>query len=105
MSHICKVKADPIVMAVLFDFSLRQVGAVVGDDAIPNLTTMSLTKFKVVLPSSFLMGLASTHFVNLSSTTERCVNPEGAVFSGHTMSSPQSAKGNVIGMVWHVGLF
>jgi hypothetical protein len=33
MSHICKVKTDPIVMAVLFDFSLRQVGAVVGDDA------------------------------------------------------------------------
>jgi hypothetical protein len=28
---------------------------------IPDLTTMSLTNFRAVLPSSFLMGLASTH--------------------------------------------
>jgi hypothetical protein len=34
MRHRCKVKADPVVMAVLFNFSLRQVGAIVGDDAI-----------------------------------------------------------------------
>jgi hypothetical protein len=58
-----------------------------------------LTNFRVVLPSSFLMGLASTHFVNLSTATRRCVNPEGAIFSGPTMSSPQTAKGQVIGIV------
>jgi hypothetical protein len=33
MCHRCKVKADPVVMAVLFNFSLRQVGSIVGDDA------------------------------------------------------------------------
>jgi hypothetical protein len=33
MWHRCKVEADPIVMAVLFNFSLRQIGAIVGDDA------------------------------------------------------------------------
>jgi hypothetical protein len=27
------------------------------------------------------MGLASTHFMNLSTATRRCVNPEGAVFT------------------------
>jgi hypothetical protein len=33
MHHRCKVKADAIVMAVFFNFSLRQVGTIVGDDA------------------------------------------------------------------------
>jgi hypothetical protein len=33
MSHRCKVKANPVVMAVFFDFSLRQVAAIVADDA------------------------------------------------------------------------
>jgi hypothetical protein len=33
MRHRCKVKADSIVMAVFFNLSLRQVGAIVGDDA------------------------------------------------------------------------
>jgi hypothetical protein len=33
MRHRCKVKEDSIVMAVLFNFSLRQIGAIIGDDA------------------------------------------------------------------------
>jgi hypothetical protein len=33
MRHRCQVKADVVVMAVLFNFSLRQVSAIVGDDA------------------------------------------------------------------------
>jgi hypothetical protein len=33
MCHICKVKADSVVMAVFFNFSLRQVRAIIGDDA------------------------------------------------------------------------
>jgi hypothetical protein len=33
MCHRCQVKEDSIVMAVLFNLSLRQVSAVVGDDA------------------------------------------------------------------------
>jgi hypothetical protein len=32
MSHRCEVKADPVVMVVLFDFPLRKVSAIVGDD-------------------------------------------------------------------------
>jgi hypothetical protein len=33
MCHRCKVKVDSVVMAVFFNFSLRQVSVVVGDDA------------------------------------------------------------------------
>jgi hypothetical protein len=33
MRHRWKVKADSVVMAVFLNFSLRQVGAIVGDDA------------------------------------------------------------------------
>jgi hypothetical protein len=33
MCHRCQVKADSVVMAVFFNFSLRQVSAIVGDDA------------------------------------------------------------------------
>jgi hypothetical protein len=33
MRHRCKVKADFVVMAVFFNFSLRQVSAIAGDDA------------------------------------------------------------------------
>jgi hypothetical protein len=60
---------------------------------------MSLTNFSAVFPSSFLMGLALTYFMNLSTAAKRCVNPEGAVLSGPTMSSPQTANGQVMGMV------
>jgi hypothetical protein len=33
MRHRCQVKVDSVVLAVLFNFSLRQVSAIVGDDA------------------------------------------------------------------------
>src|SRR3954462_4161078 len=60
----------------------------------PNLTTRSRTNLRAVALSSFLMGLASIHLVNLSTATSRCVNPHGAVCNGPTMSAPrlQTAK-------------
>jgi hypothetical protein len=33
MCHGCKVNADSVVMAIFLNFSLRQIGAIVGDDA------------------------------------------------------------------------
>jgi hypothetical protein len=33
MCHRCKVKVDSIVKAVFFNFSLREVSAIVADDA------------------------------------------------------------------------
>src|SRR4051812_41768651 len=58
----------------------------------PNLATRSRTYLRAVAPSSFLMGLASIHLVNLSTVISRCVNPHGAVCNGPTMSSPQTAR-------------
>jgi hypothetical protein len=43
--------------------------------------------------------LASIHLVNLSTATNRCVKPPGAVLNGPTMSRPQTANGQVSGMV------
>src|SRR3954469_10302092 len=65
----------------------------------PNLTTRSWTNLRAVAPSSFLMGLASIHLVNLSTATSRCVNPQGAICNGPTMSSPQTANDQLIGIV------
>src|SRR3954471_14624775 len=65
----------------------------------PNVTTRSRTNLRAVAPSSFLMGLASIHLVNLSTAISRCVDPQGAVCNGPTMSSPQTANGQVIGIV------
>jgi hypothetical protein len=43
--------------------------------------------------------LASIHLVNLSTATSKCVKPPGAVLNGPTMSRPQTANGQVSGMV------
>jgi hypothetical protein len=43
--------------------------------------------------------LALIHLVNLSTATRRCVKPPGAVLNGPTMSRPQTANGQVSGMV------
>src|SRR3954471_13944773 len=58
----------------------------------PNLTTRSRTNLRAVAPSSFLMGLASIHLVNLSTATSRLVNPHGVVCNGPTVSSPPDCK-------------
>ena len=47
-----------------------------------------------------VIGIASIHFVNLSTATSRCVCPPGDYFlSGPTISSPHWANGHVNGMV------
>src|ERR1043165_2933400 len=65
----------------------------------PYLTVISTMNLTVVGPSSFFIGLASIHLVNLSTTTSKCVMPPLAVLNGSTMSSPHTANGHVIGMV------
>jgi hypothetical protein len=60
---------------------------------------ISLKNLMVDEPSSFLIGLASIHLVNLSTATSRCVKPSGAVLNGPTMPTPQTANGQVSGMV------
>ena len=65
----------------------------------PYRTAMSLMNRMAVGPSNFLIGLASIHLVNLPTATSKCVMPPRAVLKGPTMSSPQTAKGQAIGMV------
>src|SRR3954469_17422648 len=65
----------------------------------PYLVAMSTMNLTAVGPSSFLIGLASIHLVNLSTATNRCVMPPLAVLNGPTISSPQTVNGHVIEMV------
>src|SRR3954468_22801784 len=68
----------------------------------PYLTVVSAMNLTAVGPSSFLIGLASIHLVNLSTATNRCVMPPLAVLNGPTMSRPHTTNGHVIGMVLSV---
>ena len=53
-----------------------------------------------VVAVELVIGIASIHFVNLSTATSRCVCPPGDDFlSGPTISSPHWANGHVNGMV------
>src|ERR1043165_2273753 len=65
----------------------------------PYLTVISTMNLTTVGPSSFLIGLASIHLVNLSTATSKCAMPPLAVLNGPTMSSPDTANGHVIGIV------
>src|SRR3954468_22244608 len=58
----------------------------------PYLHTMSAMNQTAVGPSSFLIGRASIHLVNLSMETRRCVMPPRAFLNGPTMSRPQTAN-------------
>src|SRR3954463_3024339 len=66
----------------------------------PYLNINPLIKLMAVLASRSLMGLASIHFVNLSTATNRWVKPLLPVLSGPIMSRPQTAKGQTSGMVF-----
>src|SRR3954469_21512630 len=66
----------------------------------PYLHTKSATKRTAVGPSSFLIGRASIHLVNLSTATRRCVMPLLALLNGPTMSSPHTANGQANGIVF-----
>src|SRR4051812_7118037 len=67
----------------------------------PCLHMMSATNRTTVGPSSFLIGRASIHLVNLSMATRRCVMPPRAVLNGPTMSRPQTANGHAIEIVFN----
>ena len=66
----------------------------------PKWWTMSWKKAAACADFAVVTGFASIHFVNLSTATSRWVKPPGSLLRGPTMSSPQTAKGHVIGIVW-----
>jgi hypothetical protein len=61
---------------------------------------MSWMKPMACLESILSRGFASTHLVNLSTTTSRLVRPPGALLKGHRRSRPHTVKGQVMGIVW-----
>src|SRR3954466_3809619 len=67
----------------------------------PYLHKMSATKWTAVGPSSFLIGWASIHLVNLSTATRRCIMPLRALLNGPTMFKPHTANGHAIGIVFN----
>src|SRR3954468_22969776 len=69
----------------------------------PYLTVMSITNLTAVGPSSFLIGLASIHLVNLSTATNKCVMPPLAVLNGPTMSNPHTANAQLGGLSKQIG--
>src|SRR3954470_22472320 len=59
----------------------------------PNLKMMDLMKLTAVRVVELVIGTASIHLVNLSTTTSRCVRPSFEYFlSEPIMSSPQVAN-------------
>src|ERR1041385_6754832 len=66
----------------------------------PNLKMIDLMKLTAVRAVELVIGTASIHLVNLSTTTNRCVLPHFDDFlSVPTMSSPHVANGHDSGMV------
>src|SRR3954471_108411 len=65
-----------------------------------NLKMIDLIKLTAVRAVELVIGTASIHLVNLSTATNRCVQPPFEDFlSGPTMSSPQMANVQENGMV------
>src|SRR3954467_9591615 len=67
----------------------------------PYLLMMSAINRTAVGPSSFFIGRASIHLVNLSMATRRCVIPPRAVLNGPTISRPQTANDHAIGIIFN----
>src|SRR4051812_510027 len=67
----------------------------------PKRCTMPWKKLTAAAESKLFIGFASIHFVNLSTATRMCVNPEVPVLSGPIMSRPHVAKVHARGIVFN----
>jgi hypothetical protein len=67
----------------------------------PYLKIISFKNFTAVWPSHLLMGFASIHLVNLSTMTRIWVIFPLAGLKAPTISRPQTAKGQVNGIVFN----
>ena len=80
----------------------REVRAVVSDDAVGDAITVYNPDMKTITGPDLavLTGLASIHLVNLSTMTSKYFFLWVPPLRGPTMSSPQTTKGHVMGIVW-----
>ena len=96
------VELDAHVFAPEFYLVDREVRAVVSDDVVGDAITVYNPRYEVYHQSGFgfLIGLASIHLVNLSTMTNKYFFLWVPPLRGPTISSPQTAKGHVMGIVW-----
>ncbi len=78
----------------------REVRAVISDDAVGDAVTVYNPGYEIYHRSTVLTGLASIDLVNLSTMTNKYFFLWVPPLRGPTMSSPQTAKGHVMGIVW-----
>jgi hypothetical protein len=65
----------------------------------PKRWMMSVKNNAACSDLTLVMGRASIHLENLSTTTSKWVKPPVVLFRGPTKSSPQTVNGHVMGMV------
>ena len=101
MIHGGVIKLDAQISTTSFYLVGCKVRAVIGDDATWDTITVYNNGYEVYHWSTLavLTGLASIHLVNLSTMTSRYFFLWLPPLRGPTMSSPQTAKGQVMGIV------
>jgi hypothetical protein len=91
-----------VVVIELQELSAGELGplSVMMEFGTPDLWMMSVKNDTACSDLRLVMGRASIHFENLSTTTSRCLYLSGAFRKGPTMSNPHTANDHVTGMVW-----
>jgi hypothetical protein len=101
MSYGQPEHTDVMVIAEIQELLARELGAVVRDDAVRNpkvIDDVGEEQHGLLRPdASDRSGLDPLG--NLSTTTSKWVKPLVVLFRGPTKSSPQTANGQVIGMI------
>ena len=89
------IELDAHFAAPEFYLAGREVRAIISDDVVGDAVSVYTGP-----DSAVLIGLASIHLVNLSTMTSKYFFLWVPPLRGPTMSSPQTAKGHVMGIVW-----
>jgi hypothetical protein len=92
---------DVVVVAEIQKIFTSELGAIIRDDVVGNPKVVDDVGKKSTTCSDLMLviGRASIHLENLSMATSKWVKPPVILFKGPTRSSPQTANGQVMGMV------
>ena len=89
-----------LMLTKLLHSAFGQISTIVSYDAMWEAKTKNHLFYELNRRGCItLTGSTSTHFVNLSTATKRCVFLSLDLLKGPTMSSPQTANGQVIGII------
>ena len=93
---------DVTPIAEVQELFASELSAVVGDDDVGNPKPVDDVSEKRTACSErmLVMGRASIHLENLSMATNKWVYPPFAFCRGPTKSSPHTANGHVMGIIW-----